>query len=79
MPGEHPIDTARVIAGELPEFPHLAELPNRGPGADMIGRAAALLVDIPTEITPRGWRIAERPGRDLRRARSYLSADLDAI
>ena len=45
----------------------------------MIGRAAALLVDIPVEMTAGGWRIAERPGRALRRARSYLSADLDAL
>jgi methionine synthase II (cobalamin-independent) len=69
----------RTVAGALPEFPHLPELPKRGPGADMIGRAAALLVDIPVEVTPRGWRIAERAGRDVRRARSYLSADLDAV
>jgi methionine synthase II (cobalamin-independent) len=39
----------------------------------------ALLVDIPAEVTPRGWRIAERPGRDLRRARTMLSSDLDAM
>lgn len=79
MPGDNPLQAQRVIAGELPDFPHLAELPARGPGADITGRAAALLVDIPTEVTPRGWRIAERPGRDLRRARSMLSSDLDAL
>ena len=79
MPGENPLEAMRVITEELPGFPHLPELPGRGPGADIIGRAAALLVDIPAEITPRGWRIAERPGRDGRRARSYLSADLDAL
>ena len=79
MPGTDPMEAARIIAGELPDFPHLAELPGRGPGADLTGRAAALLVDIPAEITPRGWRIAERPGRDLRRARSLLSSDLDAM
>jgi len=79
MPGGNPLEAARVIVGELPDFPHLPELPGRGPGADITGRAAALLVDIPTEVTPRGWRIAERPGRDFRRARSYLSADLDAL
>jgi methionine synthase II (cobalamin-independent) len=80
MPGENPLEAARVIAGELPELPFLAELPGRGPGADITGRAAALLVDIPVELAgPRGWRIAERPGRDLRRARSMLSADLDAM
>ncbi len=79
MPGADPMEAARIIAGELPDFPHLAELPGRGPGADLIGRAAALLVDIPVDVTPRGWRIAEHPGRDLRRARSMLSADLDAM
>lgn len=79
MPGENPSEAMQVITEELPGFPHLPELPGRGPGADIIGRAASLLVDIPTEITPRGWRIADRPGRDSRRARSYLSADLDAL
>ena len=38
-----------------------------------------MLVDIPVEVTPRGWRIADRPGRDLRRARGLLSTDLDAM
>ena len=80
MPGEDPLEAARVVAGELPDLPHLAELPGRGPGADITGRSAALLVDIPVELAgPRGWRIAERPGRDLRRARSMLSSDLDAM
>ena len=69
----------RVIAGELPDFPHLPELPARGPGADLTGRTAALLVDMPVEVTPRGWRLAERPGRDLTRARSMLSSDLDVM
>jgi methionine synthase II (cobalamin-independent) len=74
------MEAARTIAGELPDLPHLAELPGRGPGADITGRTAALLVDIPVELAgPRGWRIAERPGRDLRRASSMLSADLDAM
>jgi methionine synthase II (cobalamin-independent) len=69
----------RVIAGELPDFPHLPELPDRGPGADLTGRTAALLIDIPAEVTPRGWRLSERSGRDLIRARSMLSADLDVL
>jgi methionine synthase II (cobalamin-independent) len=80
MPGEDPMEAARVVAGELPDLPYLAELPGRGPGADVTGRTAALLVDIPVELAgPRGWRIAERPGRDLGRARSMMSADLDAM
>ena len=79
MPGENPMETAQLIHDELPDLPHLAELPGRGPGADIIGRTAALLVDIPVDVTPRGWRIAERPGRDMRRARTMLSSDLDAM
>jgi hypothetical protein len=79
MPGTDPDEAMRVIAGELPDFPHLPELPDRGPGADLTGRTAALLVDMPAEVTPRGWRLAERPGRDLIRARSMLTADLDVM
>ena len=79
MPGTDPAEAMRVVVGELPDFPHLPELPDRGPGADLTGRTAALLVDMPAEVTPRGWRLAERPGRDLARARSMLSSDLDVL
>jgi hypothetical protein len=79
MPGTDPAEAMRIVAGELPAFPHLPELPDRGPGADLTGRTAALLVEIPVEVTPRGWRLAERPGRDLVRARTMLSSDLDAM
>ena len=79
MPGGNPLETAQAVFDELPELPFLAELPGRGPGADMIGRTAALLVDIPVEVTPGGWRIADHPGRDMRRAKSMLSSDLDAM
>ena len=80
LPGTDPLAAARTVVTELPDFPHLAELPGRGPGADMIGRAAGLLVDIVVETTPRGWRLSpERPGKDMRRAKSLLSHDLDAL
>ena len=79
MPGGNPMETTQLVFDELPGLPFLAELPGRGPGADMIGRAASLLVDIPVEVTPGGWRIADHPGRDMRRAKSMLSSDLDAL
>jgi methionine synthase II (cobalamin-independent) len=79
MPGGIPMETARLVVDELPDLPFLAELPGRGPGADMIGRTAALLVEIPVDVTTGGWRIADRPGRDMRRARTMLSSDLDAM
>jgi len=65
--------------GELPDLPHLPELPGRGPGSDLVGRAAGLLVDLHVDLQPSGWRLVDRPGRDERRASSYLSQDLDAL
>ncbi len=68
-----------MVLGELPDLPHLPELPGRGAGADMIGRTAALLVDLHVDTTPGGWKFADRPGRAARRAVSYLAWDLDAL
>jgi len=79
MPGTDADEATAVVLGELADLPHLAELPARGPGADMVGRTAALLVDLPVETTAVGWRLAERRGRDLARAAGYLSSDLDAL
>ncbi len=79
LPGLDPDEAARLVFGELPELPHLAELPARGAGADMIGRSAALLVDLPIELVPSGWRRTAHPGRELRRARDFLAWDLDAL
>lgn len=67
------------MVGELHRLPHLVELPARGVGADMIGRAGALLVDIAIDTVPRGYRIAARPGAVTRRAKSLLDEDIDAI
>jgi methionine synthase II (cobalamin-independent) len=67
------------VVGELPGFAHLPELPDRGPGADLIGRSAALLVDLAFDLTPAGWRLVPRPGVDQRRAREFLERDLDAL
>jgi methionine synthase II (cobalamin-independent) len=80
-PGTDVGDTLRTTFGELPEphVPYLPELPARGPGADMIGRAAALLVDLPVDLQPVGWRLVDRPGRDLARAQAWLRQDLDVL
>jgi methionine synthase II (cobalamin-independent) len=79
LPGNDPDEAARLVFGELPDLPHLPELPGRGAGADMIGRTAALLVDLPVEIVPSGWRLTAHPGRDLQRARDFLAWDADAL
>lgn len=78
LPGGSPEEAARTVAGELPDLPYLAELPDRGVGADMVGRSAGLLIDIFAEVVPSGWRVTRRPGRDTRRAKDFLEWDLDA-
>lgn len=78
LPGTSPAEAAAVVAGELPELPHLVELPDRGVGADMVGRAVGMLVDIFGEVVPSGWRISRRPGRDTSRAKDFLAWDADA-
>ncbi|MET0764266.1 MAG: methionine synthase [Blastococcus sp.] len=79
LPGADPAEAVRLVVGELPDFAHLPELPDRGPGADMIGRSAAFLVDLAVDLTPAGWRLVPRPGIDLRRAHEFLARDLDAL
>ncbi|WP_327121153.1 methionine synthase [Nocardia sp. NBC_01730] len=78
-PGVDPREAAATIVGELGDLPHLVELPNRGAGADLIGRASALLVDLRFDTTTRGYRLAPRPGAVSRRADDLLRSDLDAL
>jgi hypothetical protein len=79
MPGGDAREAAKTVVGSFEDFPFLPELPARGPGADMIGRTAGMLVEVYARVEPSGWRIGDRPGRDTRRARSWLGEDLDAF
>ncbi|WP_030708342.1 methionine synthase [Streptomyces sp. NRRL F-2580] len=79
LPGGDAREAAKTVTGSFEEFPYLPELPARGPGADMIGRSLGLLVDMYAHVEPSGWRISDRPGRDSKRARSWLGEDLDAL
>ncbi len=79
LPGTDPAEAVRLVLGELPDMPHLPELPGRGAGADTVGRSAALLVGLAVDLTPAGWRLVPRPGADQRRAADFLARDLDAL
>lgn len=79
LPGTDPAEAARTVLGLLPGLPFLPELPGRGAVADLVGRTCALLVDLPVDLQPGGWRLVERPGRDQRRAQDALARDLDAL
>ena len=79
-PGTAPREAAEVVVGELADaLAHIVELPVRGVGADLLGRAGALLVDVAIDTVPRGYRIAARPGAVTRRAVSLLDEDMDAL
>jgi 5-methyltetrahydropteroyltriglutamate--homocysteine methyltransferase len=79
-PGTTARHAAEVVVGELAGgLAHIVELPARGVGADMIGRAGALLIDVAIDTVPRGYRVAARPGAVTRRAVSLLDEDADAL
>ncbi|MEB3023153.1 uroporphyrinogen decarboxylase/cobalamine-independent methonine synthase family protein [[Mycobacterium] crassicus] len=79
-PGTSARQAAEVVVGELGGgLAHLVELPARGVGADLVGRAGALLVDIAIDTAPRGYRLSVRPGAVTRRAVSLLGEDTDAL
>ena len=79
LPGTDIAEAQRIVLGEMPSLPHLAELPERGPGADMIGRSAGFLVELPVQLYTGRWQIASRPGKDLRRTADLLERDLDQL
>lgn len=85
-PGIDVRETVRVVRDLLADpgdgadgLPYLPELPDRGPGADLVGRGLGLLVDMPVDLQPSGWRLVDRPGRDQSRTAAYLREDLDEL
>jgi cobalamin-independent methionine synthase catalytic subunit len=80
LPGDDIAEAQRIVFGELPDLPHLAELPARGPGADVLGRTAGLLVELPVQLYAGRWQTAPRPGgKDQRRTADLLARDLDQL
>jgi methionine synthase II (cobalamin-independent) len=79
LPGTDIAEAQRIVLGELPTLPHLAELPERGAGADMIGRGAGFLVELPVQIYAGGWAMTSRPGKDMRLTADLLERDLDQL
>jgi hypothetical protein len=45
----------------------------------MIGRGGALLTELPIELYAGQWRVASRPGHELRVALDFLDRDLDTM
>ncbi|GEL95548.1 hypothetical protein [Cellulomonas composti] len=85
-PGTDPLEAQVVVLGDLTDvpsevsgLPFVVHLPQRGPAATLTGRALASLVDLPAELGPHGWKLADRGGGDLAHARALLREDLDAL
>jgi len=72
-------DSAAAAEGGAGWLPYLPELPDRGPGADIVGRGAGLLVDLPVDLQPVGWRLVDRPGMDAHRTKAFFQEDLDEL
>ncbi len=68
-----------LVDGDGVGLPHCPETPARGPGAEIIGRSAGLLVDLPVDLQPSGWRFVDRPGLDASRTASFHREDLDEL
>lgn len=70
------------ISDQVPDLPFVPELPDRGPGSDMIGRTLGLLSEVSPDFSATtsvtGWELSPA-ARDMRRARSWLNQDLDAV
>ncbi|WP_343038026.1 hypothetical protein [Arthrobacter wenxiniae] len=80
-PGTDPAEADKVSLGVFTpaHLPSLPELPARGIGSDAVGRTAGLLVELPVDVQPYGWRFTDRPGNDHRRAVSALSTDINVL
>lgn len=82
MPGEDHrayAEAVRLVLGELPDLPHVPELPGRGATGSMTGRGLAVVAGLAADLPPAGWRLTDASGVDHRRARSLLAQDLDQV
>lgn len=79
MPSTDFAATQRMVLGEGFDLPWLVELPARGVGSQLVGRAVALMSELAFDLQPAGWRLTDRPGADAVRARVDLRRDLDQL
>ena len=79
LPGTDMRGSVAAMAEIFDELIPLPELPARGVSGQMVGRATALLVDLPVDHGPGGWRLADATDHAARSARSLLRNDLDDL
>lgn len=77
LPGDDFRGALAAMAEALPEVLPLPELPGRGVGSDMIGRALGLVEGLEFDLQPAGWRLTSHSDASHRRARAAWRRDLD--
>lgn len=81
MPGTNMAETMQQVADSIPELIALAELPERGPGGEMLGRTFGILNQLDSsfsiDTTVTGWRQSRGENQVMRRAKSWYQEDLD--
>lgn len=73
------LDEVTAVPSGITGIPWTVRLPSRGPLGSGAATTAGLLVDLPVELGPHGWQLADRPGHDLFRLRADAREDLDAL
>ncbi|WP_454051401.1 hypothetical protein [Cellulomonas sp. Marseille-Q8402] len=85
-PGTDPLEAQQTVLGDLTDLrdgveglPWTVRLPERGPYGTLAAHALGLLVEMPADLGPHGWQLADRPGRDATRLTATHRTDLDAL
>lgn len=85
-PGSEPLEAQTTVLGDVAAapsgvdgLPWTVRLPERGPFGTLAAHALGLLVELPAELGPHGWRLADRPGADATRLAAQRREDLDAL
>lgn len=77
LPGDDFRGALTAMAEALPEVLPLPELPGRGLGSDMVGRALGLVDGLGFDLQPAGWRLTTGSSPEFRRAAAQWRTDLD--
>lgn len=85
-PGSDPLEAQQTVLGDLADLPDgvtglpwTVRLAERGVYGTAAAQALGLLVELPAELGPHGWRLADRPGTDATRLAAARREDLDAL
>lgn len=79
LPGEDFRGAVAEMAETFPDLVPMPELADRGPWAGIIGRATAILEELPVDLGPGGWRLSDSGDAAARAARSCWRRDLDDL